>query len=150
MPDPAQQKLLDQIARDLIQLMPDGFDAATARFRILTTLGQIEGIASCGDGTTLVFSGFDQSTIDALKQLRQLMYRPGVGTWFSGSITVTRRGASDPQFSYDDEPCWTREVTDDDYAADLQACPRDPGHIPAWLVRRLPVAASGPGGRGLA
>lgn len=141
MPDlqPYQQDLVNRIAQELHLLLPDGFDAATARFRVLTGLGQIEGIASCGDGTTLVFSGFGGETIEALKQLRQAMYTPQTGAWLSGSITVTRRGYADSQFSYDEEPRWTREVTGDDYARDLVAFPRQRTAVPDWLWALLPA-----------
>lgn len=79
-----------------------------------------------------------------LKELRSVMYRPGAGTWFSSTWTLTKdasgRASADVSFNYDEEPDWDPPIRPFNYALDLEDFPRDEEHIPAWLRERLDEA----------
>jgi len=82
-----------------------------------------------------------------LMELRKVMYRPGVGTWFSTTWTLTKDDAgqvsADVSFNYDEEPDWDPLMSPIDpglYGIDLEDFPRDDEHIPGWLRERLDEA----------
>lgn len=85
-----------------------------------------------------------RSTDDLLEELRELMYRPGAGTWFSATWTLTKddadRVSADVSFNYDEEPDWDPPIRPFNYALDLEDFPRDEEHIPGWLRERLDEA----------
>jgi hypothetical protein len=78
---------------------------------------------------------------DAVKrgfpELRELMYEPGRGTWFSVRLTLragTEPGYSfDYDFNYDEDPKWSPPLAPTAFCRDLEAFPREDEHIPAWL-----------------
>ena len=72
-----------------------------------------------------------------IKRMREVMYRPGVGTWFTFTLSITPEGAVDAQFNYDDEPEWSRPTEPVFYVQDMERFPRDEAHTPAWLVKQL-------------
>jgi hypothetical protein len=71
------------------------------------------------------------------RELREVMYRPGVGTWFTFTLTITPDGAADAQFDYDNEPEWDTPQIPQLYVEDMERFPRDDDHIPAWLAEKL-------------
>lgn len=73
---------------------------------------------------------------DLVEELRDVMYRPGVGTWFSMELTVTRQdgaGNVDVTFNHDDMPRWDTTPASGMFAYDLRKYPRDAEHTPEWL-----------------
>jgi hypothetical protein len=81
---------------------------------------------------------------DLIDELREVMYRPGAGTWFSVTWTLTKSDtgevAADVSFNYDEEPDWDDPINPGLYGLDLEDFPRDEEHIPDWLRRRLAEA----------
>lgn len=75
--------------------------------------------------------------IELADELREVMYRPGKGTWFSAVFTITAAGAVDAQFNFDDEPEWSRPTEPVFYVQDLERFPRDESAIPEWLAKQL-------------
>ncbi|WP_146795215.1 hypothetical protein [Agrococcus baldri] len=74
----------------------------------------------------------------AAKQLRELMYEPGKGTWYTMSMTLQPQGSADTAFDYDSEPDFSPAPIDDAaFASDLQRFPRDADHTPDWLRAKL-------------
>ncbi|MGQ0777602.1 MAG: hypothetical protein ACT4NY_24860 [Pseudonocardiales bacterium] len=78
--------------------------------------------------------------IDIMKDLREAMYQPGSGTWFSATITVSPSGRTSADFNYDDEPTWETGIAPVLYAQDVEKYPRDDAQIPGWLRQRLAEA----------
>jgi hypothetical protein len=79
--------------------------------------------------------------VDLTEELRQVMYQPGAGTWFSAVLVVNEDGSADTNFNYDDEPAWPDPVQPVWYVQDLRKFPRDPDAIPDWLRNRLTEGA---------
>ncbi|MGW4487019.1 hypothetical protein ACWEOE_24615 [Amycolatopsis sp. NPDC004368] len=73
----------------------------------------------------------------AFRALRDDMYEPGRGTWFSA--TVVLRPDAEPQFSYhlDEDPNWWPPLHPSAFTRDLEAYPRDDEHVPPWLRKLL-------------
>ena len=69
--------------------------------------------------------------------MRDVMYRPGVGTWFSAVLRVDRSGSVDGEFNYDEEPEWAAPVDPIAYLTDFEKYPRDIENQPEWLRIKL-------------
>ncbi|BCW64139.1 hypothetical protein [Arthrobacter sp. StoSoilB22] len=71
--------------------------------------------------------------------LRELMYKPGKGTWFSMTIKITREGDGwEADYNYTEKPVWELgEPVNDTYAQELYLFPRDEEHIPDWFKEEI-------------
>lgn len=75
---------------------------------------------------------------DSYKQLRQIMFTPGAGTWFSFTLTITRPQSVDVKFVYDEYPADEMQwVSPQMFVRDFDKFPRDAAHTPAWLKAKL-------------
>ncbi|WP_157773373.1 agglutinin cell wall attachment protein [Brachybacterium vulturis] len=79
-----------------------------------------------------------------VKELRSVMYRPGVGAWFTAEWTLVREASGgvsvDVEFNYDDEPSWGRPISPSSYAIELEDFPRDEENTPNWLEQKVAEA----------
>jgi hypothetical protein len=80
------------------------------------------------------YAGRSQEFAGLFAELRNLMYRPGTGTWFSARVTVSDQGDYRADYDFDNEPRFDPPVAPELYVKDLEAFPRDPSRIPAWVV----------------
>ncbi len=80
------------------------------------------------------YAGRSEEFANLFADLRRLMYRPRKGTWFSARLTVTAQGDYRSDFDFDVEPRFDPPVAADLYVKDLQAFPRDPSRVPAWVT----------------
>lgn len=78
----------------------------------------------------------------AVHELRNVMYRPGTGTWYTLVLTITQPGDVDVDFEYNAEPEWAAPISPDYYATDQQEFPRDEASQPEWLKKQLALAAA--------
>lgn len=109
--------------------------------RVLTMFAEIELLAHRPDGSVERVPGPD--AIDAIEELREVMYRPGAGTWLSAQWTITNTAGqwvSEVEFNYDVEPAWNQHVDPGLYGLDLEDFPRRDDLIPAWMKQRLAEA----------
>ena len=72
-----------------------------------------------------------------ITRLREAMYQPGLGTWFSAVLRVDRSGAVDGRFDYESEPEWDAPVDSIAYVTDFEKYPRDIENQPEWLQAKL-------------
>lgn len=79
-----------------------------------------------------------------VKELRSVMYRPGVGAWFTAEWTLGRDASGDVSvdvaFNYEDEPNWGRPISPSSYAIELEDFPRDEESTPDWLAQKVAEA----------
>ncbi|GAA1485707.1 hypothetical protein [Brachybacterium fresconis] len=78
---------------------------------------------------------------DLSEELRKVMYRDGVGTWFTATWTLEREESGEisvsSEFDYENEPKWDASITASTYAIELEDFPRDEENIPEWLKRKV-------------
>ncbi len=80
-----------------------------------------------------------------LADLRELMYRPDIGTWFDMELSIESGGDYIVRFERDrppENPDNVPEFSDDIYAQDLKVYPRSAGNIPEWLAQKVYRAQS--------
>ncbi|MFJ9780858.1 hypothetical protein ACIRSS_14815 [Amycolatopsis sp. NPDC101161] len=75
------------------------------------------------------------------EQLRERMYEPGRGTWFSATVELRAGAAPEFAYNFDDDPRWWPPLHPTAFARDLETFPRDEGHIPPWLRELLDEGA---------
>lgn len=124
---------ITRLQRSMVEAMTAAAPRGWQRIegRALVTRGRSKSIAEAvmPDGSRAWLDGCFRGAIE----LRRLQARPGTGAWFTLDVAVQADGrwsmAGDLATEVDLEP-----VT---CAAEIQAHPRDPEHVPAWLAARL-------------
>ncbi|AFR30127.1 hypothetical protein ARUE_c32460 [Arthrobacter sp. Rue61a] len=81
----------------------------------------------------------DNNVLIAARTLREVLYRPGKGTWLSMTLKVTPKGDGwEASYNYDEKPVWELgEPVNDTYAQELYLFPRDEEHIPDWFKEAM-------------
>ncbi len=99
---------------------------------------RIESFAQ--DGSRTSFRPDDEG-VDAGVKLREDMFRPGTGTWYTATFTVESTGKCDAHYNYDSAPLdldfdETLEDIRDEALEDQLLFPRDQEHLPEWHPSR--------------
>ena len=136
-----------ELIREIASLLPQRVDGEWAELLFIDNRLSMVADGSLSvtfsDGTS--GEAFPPREIsDLLKELRDVMYSRGSGTWFSASFRVVREESGETSanasFNYDEEPEWYFPVDPGQYAIDLEDFPRDEENIPGWLRERLSEA----------
>lgn len=69
----------------------------------------------------------------AFVDMRDLLYEPDQGTWFSARFVMDPPDHYRVAFNFDVDPVWDPPVAAEVYAKDLETYPRSPGNTPRWL-----------------
>ncbi len=77
----------------------------------------------------------------ACMKLREAMYQPGKGTWYTARFTIDAAGNCDVRYDYDSmpaNPTFNETVADihDLLVEDHERFPRDQEHLPEWHPSR--------------
>lgn len=75
------------------------------------------------------------------RELRERMYEPDRGTWFSATVELRAGAAPEFVYNFDDDPRWSPPLHPAAFSRDLEAFPRDDAHIPSWLRELLDEGA---------
>jgi hypothetical protein len=113
------------------------------------TLSALAGIMS--PGCTVRREGGAIEDIDPpdeawqlLTELRDEMYQPGKGAWFTAKYTITRPGRFNVDFDYESEPDFDVPPSALSYLYDFEHFPRDTANTPDWLREKLEEARNSP------
>lgn len=146
-PPDRQDELIDQISSLLPTQVEGPWTSLVFTDRSLVTYGEDAMLVRRPDGTIDKSQAAPRRVAKLTMKLRQVMYRPGVGTWLSAEWHVDNHGDSTSarvDFNYDDEPDWSEPVEPGDYALDLEDFPHTEEATPAWLKQKVREAkASG-------
>lgn len=127
-----QRELIVEIANSVVASVSGPWSSIRYEIRSLAPFQQDLIYVTRPDGSEDRAFANDH-VIDLDDELRAVMYRPGAGTWFAATISVSDRGSVNADFNYDDEPAWTAPIEPAWYVQDLEKFPRDDAAIPAWL-----------------
>jgi len=132
-----QQETQTELGRTLYALIPEGAARVVLTVNVLSEVYAAHVGAAHSDGRVESIRIGGRLDFGLCARLREVMYRPGAGTWFSAVIEVTADGAMTSRFNYDDEPEWTAPVSPIAYVSDQERFPRDEANQPEWLKERL-------------
>jgi hypothetical protein len=138
----AQRVPLQEVGQAIYGALPADCEKIVLKVRKTRAFGQSELNAFRADGSRENLRGVSAAT-QAAGRLREAMYKPGTGTWFSAEFTVTRAGEMDADFDYDHEPDWSFAIDPIIYRDDLDTFPRDEQNIPDWLKAGLAAHEAG-------
>jgi hypothetical protein len=71
------------------------------------------------------------------QQLRELMYEPERGTWFSARLVLEAGGEPAVSFNFDEDPRWWPALHPTAFCRDLEVVPRSEEHIGPGLRELL-------------
>jgi hypothetical protein len=139
----AQQKYFELIAQSLEEVLPCDAD----EIRV-----QISMFVQYADARILLFRDGEEigslpragELMAHIRSLRNAMYTPEGGTWFSAVFRLFGDGRMKASYNYDDEPVIIdvftgepEEIMPGLYAKDLEVFPRSAKATPPWLAAKV-------------
>ncbi|MCQ1954696.1 hypothetical protein [Arthrobacter sp. zg-Y238] len=128
------------LAREVEGSVPAGWRSLRFEGRSAGTVSEVQLFVD-RNGTTKGAEPSDD-TLDLIRELRKLMYRPGYGTWFSLTMKIDDQGHVETHYNFDEEADWSFPLDDESYVEDQQKFPRDPEHISGWLAPKLGLGSA--------
>ena len=132
--------LMQRIGNLLLDVAPPDFRRIDVLVKMTVAVQDTELAVYLQDGSTpevLPPAGLNA----AFAELRQLLYRPDRGTWFSARCVVNAPSRIDINYNLDHDPLFLPPVPVADFARDLQTFPRHDDFVPSWLRERVVEAA---------
>jgi hypothetical protein len=135
-PDELVPAVFDAVERAL----PPNWRRATFRVWATVVAYQTELTVVLADGSSP--EAGPPAVTDVLAALREAMYRPGRGTWFSAVFVLRAGEEPEATFNHDQDPRWFPALPSAAFARDLAVFPRADERIPGWLRTALAEAAA--------
>ncbi|MCL2090635.1 MAG: hypothetical protein FWH11_05340 [Micrococcales bacterium] len=138
----AQQELSRLIAQELYEVIPEHADEVRYVVSMFVQYSQSKTLLYQDGEEVGSLSGVGNVKSNA-RSLREAMYTPQGGTWFSAVFRVFRDGRMKASYNYDEEPVVTdvrgrpRDIMPALYAKDLEVFPRSEKATPAWLAAKV-------------
>ncbi|MBB5806083.1 hypothetical protein F4560_005851 [Saccharothrix ecbatanensis] len=142
-PEQRHDELLQHIGGMLLDAAPEGFRRIDLLVRMTAAVRDVTLKVYMPDGGTPEVVPSEGLTA-AFQEMRQVLYQPGRGTWFSARCVVNAPARIDVTYNFDHDPKFDPPVPAADFARDLQAFPRDEAYVPDWLRAKLVEAETGP------
>ncbi|SFR28084.1 Protein of unknown function [Lentzea waywayandensis] len=130
------EELVQLIGNALLEAAPQGW----ARLDLVATLAssvQDFGLVVLLDNGTTAQVEAPSEAAEAFVALRELMYLPGRGTWFSARFIMNPPSEYHVLYNYQHDPVWDPPVPDEVFRKDLERFPRPDEKVPNWLRRKL-------------
>lgn len=132
-------ELMQRISTSLTESAPRDWKEIRVTFRGSSTICQVAVSGTTNENSQLL-SAPPREIVDLMRELREAMYQPGRGTWFSAQVRITRNTGPEFTFNFDEDPIWSPPVAPTLFKLDQERYPRDAPHIPDWLRARLDEA----------
>jgi hypothetical protein len=122
-----------------------GWSTCTDVYVQVQLVGQLDGTLTTLDGQQVQRPLAEMDLFEAWRHLREVMYIPGKGTWFTARLSVESNGRHHFDFDWDNKPRWPAHVDasgevlegehpgTSDLRADLDRFPRSREFLPAWF-----------------
>jgi hypothetical protein len=135
MAQPEQDQLTRQVGRALLSVAGQDWQRVRAEYRAAGRHIEADVFVTGPDGVERPVRP-PQEVVDGFGRLKQGMYRPGRGTWFSAEYVLEPPSAFSAEFEPDVEPRWRRVPPPIGFADELRFFPRAEENIPDWLRQR--------------
>jgi len=137
----AQQQLIQEIGRTIVQALPPGWQEARVEYRAVGEHYELVAQLQAPNGTVVPLAP-PVETAGHFQWLRHGMYHPDRGTWVSALYQLRRPGSYTVDFNGDQEPAWHTAPPPQAYADELRRYPRPAESTPEWLSRQASGAAT--------
>ncbi|MFC5997809.1 hypothetical protein ACFP6A_03595 [Quadrisphaera sp. GCM10027208] len=135
--------LYQQIFNAFRAAAPEGWTVGHITYLCAGKTAEYQALATMPDGRKVGFGRIPRTLSKAFRALRDSMYRPGRGTWYTATATLYPDGRFSLDVDYDHEPQWDSPTSPGHYVEDAEQYPRDEKHTPDWLRQRLTEATKG-------
>lgn len=127
----AQDNLAEQVAEELLTLLPEGWDRLDAAVAMTVSDETAQVIVSDGQHAAPV--PLSARMVKLLRELRHESAGSASGPWWRFLASVTRAGSAQIEYDYGTEPFPDHQLFPPQaYRADLQTYPRP--RLPVWLA----------------
>lgn len=124
-------QVVEQVADELLALIPDGFDRLEVAIAMTVTDETAQVIVS--DGQRAAQVPLSRRAVELLREARHLAATSAEGPWWRFLAAVTTTGPARIEFDYGTEPFPEQQLFPPQaYLADLREYPR--GRLPVWLA----------------
>ncbi|MEU5691214.1 hypothetical protein [Actinosynnema sp. NPDC020468] len=134
-------ELLQRVGGLLLDAAPADFRRIDVLVRLTVPVQDLALTVYLPDGSTPEVAPPD-GLLAAFTELRQVVNKPGRGTWFSARCVVNAPARIDITYNLDHDPRFVPDVPASVFARDLEVFPRDEAYTPDWLRDRLVEASS--------
>ncbi|MBB5954981.1 hypothetical protein FHS29_001551 [Saccharothrix tamanrassetensis] len=134
-------ELLQRIGGLLLDAAPEDFRRIDLLVRMTVSVQDLALTVYRPDGSTPEVLPPEELTA-AFQEMRQVLYQPGRGAWFSCRCVVNAPVRIDITYNFDHDPQFSPPVPAADFARDLKVFPRDEAFVPDWLRAKLTEAAT--------
>ncbi|MGY4644698.1 hypothetical protein [Cellulomonas sp. URHB0016] len=131
----AQARLIEAIARSIVSSVEPGWTAI--HYWHLALSATSEGGVRVASPDRDLGPRVPREAVKMAKQLRDVMYVKGFGTWFTFDLQIDASLSVTSGFNYDDEPAWKVDVDPIAYVVDQHTHPRDAQNQPVWLQEKI-------------
>ncbi len=138
-----QEMVIREIGGNLLNSVPGEWEEIVFEYSSLADMAAVDLTVLRSNGRRQRVAP-PQSASVGMRRLREGMYLPGKGTWYSARYTIQRSGKYRVDYNYDDEPEFGFPPSASSYVLDLQNFPRDDENIPDWLREKLREGADQP------
>ncbi|SDM32675.1 hypothetical protein [Allokutzneria albata] len=134
-----QQELLQEVSGLLVSAAPEGWRELELSFRstVAVDTATFSCVGGSGERTRL---SVPFRAMNRLSELREGMYAPGTGAWFTARMTIRPPGGFEVRYDYDSEPEFVPPLTPETFVLDQEHFPRSEEHMPEWLKDKLAQA----------
>jgi hypothetical protein len=129
-------RILGWVCGRLFDTAPQGWRRLDLKVTMASTVDDIVHTAVMEDGSTPVHEP-PMEIRAAFADVRELLYEPGLGTWFSIRLVLDPPDFYRVNVNYDVDPVWDPPVDVRVLEEDLKAYPRSEENIPPWLRKAL-------------
>lgn len=136
--------LYQQIADAFRVAAPDGWTVGRITYRCAGKTSEYQALATMPDGSQIGVGRLPREMSKAFLALRESMYQPGKGAWYTAIATLHSDGRFSLDLDYNNEPQWFTKTHPGHYVEDMEQYPRSEENTPAWLRDRLAEAAADP------
>lgn len=136
-----RRELTDTAGLALVDAAPAGWRRIDLRCLATVDVHDFSLTVLLADGSNPAMD-LPEETVRSVLLLREHMYRPGRGTWFSVRFMIDPPTKLTTSYNLDWDPGWEPAIAPVSWAHDLEKYPRDDVHVPDWLRAKLDEAAT--------
>jgi hypothetical protein len=134
------EEFLLEIYRSMVRAAPRGWKIIKLSISGLGANTDYRNASFAQDGSRTSL-GIDSTGTEAGARLREVMFLPGKGTWYTGTFTVESTGKCEAQYDYDSAPLdldFEETLADirDELIEDQELFPHDQENLPEWHPSR--------------
>lgn len=133
----------DRLVEALLATAPAGWGRIEVVVRATVLMYDFEAKARLANGAVAPIE-LSSDFVQGCQELRQEMYEPGRGTWFSMRVALDSQLGRQVDFNFDLDPLWEVPPEPASYTRDVETFPRDEEHMPDWLRAAVELGQAEP------